>query len=237
VIVTPTHQGGLSANRLLAGLPRGVRERLQSTIKIVPLKLKEVLHRPGETIREVFFPGGGFCSIVTVLGDGAMVEVATIGREGMVGIPGALGNTASPTLTMVQGESELCYRLPVHAFQAELDRREVFADLMLRYSEAHMGTVMQATACNAVHSVEQRLARWLLLASDRMEASSFPLTQDFVAMMLGASRPTVTIVAGTLQKAGLLTYHRGQVTILNREQLELVSCECYRRIVELLGRV
>src|SRR6185436_13582130 len=106
-----------------------------------------------------------------------------------------------------------------------------------RFSQALVGFIMQSTACNAMHSVEQRLARWLLMAQDRMGRDDFPLTQEFVAMMLGASRPTVTVVAGTLQKAGLITYHRGRVTIVDREKLESASCECYRTATELLRAV
>ena len=107
----------------------------------------------------------------------------------------------------------------------------------MHWAQALFGFVAQSTACNAVHSVEQRLARWLLMARDRMERDSFPLTQEFAAMMLGATRPTVTVVAGTLQKAGLITYHRGQVTIVNRKKLEAASCECYRTATALLAAV
>jgi CRP-like cAMP-binding protein len=106
-----------------------------------------------------------------------------------------------------------------------------------RYGQALLGCVMQSTACNAVHSVEQRLARWLLMAQDRVGADEFPLTQEFVAMMLGTARPTVTVVAGTLQRAGLITYHRGRVSVLDREKLESASCECYRVGAELLRAV
>jgi len=138
---------------------------------------------------------------------------------------------------MVQGESEICYRMKADAFRREMDRRGVFYQLLTHYAQALVGFIMQSTACNAVHSVEQRLARWLLMARDRMASDDFPLTQEFLAMMLGASRPTVTIVAGTLQKAGLITYHRGHVTILNREKLESASCECYRTTTDLLKNV
>jgi CRP-like cAMP-binding protein len=122
-------------------------------------------------------------------------------------------------------------------FRREMDRRDAFYHLLTRYAQALVGFIMQSTACNAVHSVEQRLARWLLMAHDRVERNDFPLTQEFVAMMLGASRPTVTIVAGTLQKAGLITYQRGQVTIVDRDKLESASCECYRTTTELLKKV
>src|SRR5438128_10763651 len=127
--------------------------------------------------------------------------------------------------------------MTANAFHQEMDRDGPFHGLMNRYLEALVGVVMQSTACNAVHSVEQRLARWLLLAHDRVGRDEFPLTQEFVAMMLGATRPTVTLVAGTLQRAGLITYHRGQLTIIDREKLESASCECYRATTDLLRAV
>jgi CRP-like cAMP-binding protein len=123
------------------------------------------------------------------------------------------------------------------AFRAEMDRRGALSELVTRYASALVGFIMQSTACNAVHSVEQRLARWLLTAQDRMGSDDFPLTHDFIAMMLGATRPTVTVVAGTLQKAGLITYHRGHVTILDRERLEAASCECYQAATDLMKSV
>src|SRR5882672_10518605 len=224
-------------NLLLAALPNGDRERLVPTLDVVPLKLKDLLHKPGEHIEYVYFPGGGFLSIVTVLEDGSMVEVATIGREGAIGVMAVLDGTPVSSASMVQGESDACYRMTADAFRREMDRRDAFYELMTRYSQALVGFIMQSTACNAVHSVEQRLARWLLMAQDRMGTDEFPLTQEFVAMMLGATRPTVTIVAGTLQRAGLITYHRGHVTILDREKLESASCECYRATTDLLKRV
>ena len=127
--------------------------------------------------------------------------------------------------------------MPVEFFRQEMDRRGTFYELLTRYTNALLGLIMQSTACNAVHTVEQRLARWLLMAHDRVAADEFPLTQEFVAMMLGVARPTVTIVAGTLQKAGLITYQRGTVTIVDREKLEAASCECYRTVTNLLNNV
>ena len=224
-------------NLLLLSLPHADRERIVHMLDVMPLPLKRMLHKPGEHIDYVYFPGGGFCSIVTVLEDGSMVEVATVGREGMVGGLAVLDHTAVSSATMVQGEIDLCYRMTAKAFRHEMDRRGPFYNLMTRYAQAFMGFVMQSTACNAAHSVEQRLARWLLTAQDRMDADEFPLTQEFVAMMLGASRTTVTAVAGTLQKAGLITYHRGRVSILKRAKLEAASCECYRTTTNLLKSV
>jgi CRP-like cAMP-binding protein len=224
-------------NHLLAALPRNDYERIAPSLEVTPLKLKQILHKAGESVEDVYFPGGGFVSMVTVLENGGMVEVATIGREGMAGLPAALNSDPSPVETFVQGESALCWRMPMSVFRREIDRRGSFHELVSRYNYALFAVIMQSTACNAVHSVEQRLARWLLTAQDRMEAKEFPLTQEFLAMMLGASRPMVTIVAGTLQKAGLITYHRGHLTIVDREKLEAASCECYRASADLLERV
>jgi CRP-like cAMP-binding protein len=223
------------SNYLLAALPPDDYARIARAIEIVPLnKLRVIIHKPGEPVAHVYFPGGGFCSVLTVLQDGGMVEVATIGREGAVGVLSALDGGPSPACGMVQAEMDTCYRMTAEAFRREMSRRGAFSELLTHYTQALVGFIMQGTACNAVHTVEQRLARWLLLASDRVESDDFPLTQEFAAMMLGASRPTVTVVAGTLQKAGLITYHRGQVTVLDRKRLEAASCECYRTATDLL---
>jgi CRP-like cAMP-binding protein len=224
-------------NQLLAALPKSDRGRLLPSFEIVPLKLKDFIIKPGQQSDYVHFPGGGFCSMVTVLEDGRMVEVATIGREGFVGVSATGDGVSSSGAVLVQGETDRCYRMAAASFQREMDRRGPFYELLTRYRHALMGTVMQSTACNAVHWVEQRLARWLLMAHDRMDSTEFPLTQEFVAMMLGATRPTVTVVAGTLQKAGLITYHRGRVRILDREKLEAASCECYRVATNILNSV
>jgi CRP-like cAMP-binding protein len=224
-------------NRLLAALPAADYARILPSLTVVPLKLKEILHKPGDPIRDVYFPGAGFCSMLTVLEDGSMVEIATVGREGMVGVSAILDGMPVTSAAMVQGASDTCYRMNVDAFRREVDRRGAFHELMAHYAQALFGFVAQSTACNAIHSVEQRLARWLLMAQDRMESDEFPLTQEFVAIMLGASRPTVTVVAGTLQKAGLIKYRHGRVTIVDREDLEAASCECYRAATDLLKGV
>jgi CRP-like cAMP-binding protein len=221
----------------LAALPSEVFDRIAPSLDVVPLTLKQFVHKPGDRIRDVYFPGGGFISIVTVLTDGTMVEVATVGREGLLGASAIVNGAPSPSAAMVQAETDTCYRMPADVFREEIDRRNSFHDLMARYGQALTGVIMQSTACNALHSVEQRLARWLLLAHDRIGKNEFPLTQEFMAMMLGASRPSVTVVAGTLQKAGLITYHRGHLTIVNREKLESASCECYQTTTDLLRNV
>jgi CRP-like cAMP-binding protein len=224
-------------NRLLAALPEEIYARLALSLETIQLPLKQFLYKPGESVGYVYCPGGGFCSIVTVLADGGMVEVATIGREGMLGLSTVSGGRRGASAAMVQAETSLCYRLPMAAFRREMDLRGPFYELLTAYAQALTGVIMQSTACNAVHSVEQRLARWLLMAHDRVGRDEFPLTQEFVAMMLGATRPTVTIVAGTLQRAGLITYHRGHLTIVDRKALESASCECYRTATDLLTEV
>lgn len=222
-------------NRLLASLPPAESERL--AIDVVPLRLKELLHKPGEPVDYVYFPGGGFCSVVTVLEDGRMVEVATIGREGAIGSLALTKRYSPASATMVQGETDTCYRINAAVFSKEMDRRGTFYELMTAYAQALVGFIMQSTACNAVHPLEQRLARWILMAHDRMSADTFPLTQEFVAMMLGAARPTVSVIAGTLQSAGLIKYQRGLVTVVDRERLEAASCECYRVTTAMLRAV
>jgi CRP-like cAMP-binding protein len=225
-------------NLLLSALPADEYGQLLHGLEAVSVSLKQFLHKAGEPIEHVYFPGGGFVSDLTVLQDGTMVEVATIGREGMVGVGAVLdGGPVSTSASMVQAEMETCYRMPANGFRRTMEQRGVFYDLVTQYTHALVAVVRQSTACNAVHTVEQRLARWLLLAQDRVGIREFPLTQEFVAMMLGASRPTVTLVAGTLQKAGLITYRRGQVTIVDREALENASCECYRATTDLLRNV
>jgi CRP-like cAMP-binding protein len=227
-----------SQNFLLAKLPPADFKRIRRSLVTLPLVLKSVVHKRGEPIEDVYFPASGFCSILTVLDDGSMVEVATVGREGMVGVSVILDTRQLATsISMVQASAEVCYRMSVGAFRREFDRRGSFYKLLSRYAVAHLGFVMQSTACNAKHSVEQRLARWLLLAHDRVGRDEFPLTQEFLAMMLGASRPTVTAIAGSLHRAGLVSYHRGVLRIENRAKLEQASCECYRITTNLFDNV
>ena len=225
-------------NLLLAALPEKDLQRVMPQLEIIPLKLKELLHKPGERIDYVYFPGVGFCSIVTVLEDGSMVEAAAVGREGLVGLTAAASTETPPSIaSMAQSDITICYRMKAENFRREIQRCGPFNAIVTRYSQALMGCVMQSAACNASHSIEQRLARWLLSAQDRVDADEFLLTQEFIAMMLGASRSTVSEVAGELQKAGYITYHRGRVTILDRTALEAAACECYRTSMNLLKAV
>jgi CRP-like cAMP-binding protein len=225
-----------SRNLLLNALPPHDYDGMRHKLEIITLAPKQVLHNPGEPSEYVYFPRGGFLSIAIVLKNGAMVEVATVGREGMA-VPSPKGPgraAATNTLVVVQGFSESCYRMSSDDFQHEVGRRPSFMELVTRYDDAFLGVVMQTTGCNAAHTVEQRLAKWLLLAEDRMEAAEFSLTQEFVAMMLGATRQTVTVVAGAIQRKGFITYHRGRVKIVDRAGLEGASCECYKVSARLL---
>jgi CRP-like cAMP-binding protein len=234
---SPAAAESLSANRLLSSLPLEDYRRIQPALEALPLELKRILYKPGDVVDYVYFPGGGFVSVVTVLANGGMVEVATIGNEGIVGVSAIAAGYREPTLTMVQMETDACHRMPAAAFRREIDRHGALHDIVSRFAQTLIGVTMQSTACNATHRIEQRLARWLLTAHDRVGTDQFPLTQEFLAMMLGAARPTVTIVAGTLARAGLITYRRGLISILNREQLEEASCECYRVTADLLDRI
>jgi CRP-like cAMP-binding protein len=213
-----------------------VYARVERELTTVPVALRQLLQEADAIVERVYFPVEGFCSILTLLRDGQMIEVATIGREGASGALGALEGVTTPTATMVQGKMDACLAMPAEAFRREMDLRGPFHGLLTHYTHTLVSIAMQSTACNAVHSIEQRLARWLLAAANHMESDEFDLTQEFAAMMLGASRQTVTLAAGVLQKAGALRYRRGRVTIIDRATLEELSCECYGTIVNLLRR-
>lgn len=225
-------------NVLLRHLPEADYRRVCRSLHRVDMSLRAVLQHPSSPITDVFFPGGGFCSILTVLRDDSMVEVATVGREGMIGMAALFGRRElSQSLTMVQGASDACYRMPIDAFHRELNRHGAFYGVLTHYAWAHLGFLMQSTACNTKHSARQRFARWLLLAHDRIGTNEFPLTQEFAALMLGVSRPMVSMVASVLQRGGLIAYRRGFVEILNRARLEEASCECYEATTTMLARV
>jgi len=224
-------------NLLLSSLPLEDQQRIFPLLEVTSLAVKDLLHKPGERIEHIYFPGDGFCSIVTVFEDGGMVEVASVGREGIIGVTCEAGWLPLSSAAMVHANTDVCYRMTIAAFRREMDRRGAFHGVVTRYTQALMGVIMQSTACNAAHSIEQRLARWLLLARDRLGADQFPITQEFVAMMLGASRSTVTVVAGMLQKSGLITYRRGRLAIIDSRKLEETSCECYRTSTNLLRAV
>jgi CRP-like cAMP-binding protein len=216
-------------NKLLACLPREDYERLRPHLTTVLLKPKQVLHPANEPIRHVFFLNDGVASITTVMKNRAMVEIATVGDEGFVGINAVFGAEmlCGETMLQVPVANATAEMLSIEIFKRELGRPGPFQDGLQRYSQGLLMLMMQATGCMALHSVPARCCRWLLMVHDRVRTDEFRLSHEFLAMMLGATRPTVTTVAGTLQKAGLIKYTHGRITIVNRQKLEAGSCECY----------
>jgi CRP-like cAMP-binding protein len=217
-------------NRLLQLLPNGERKRLEARTKRIPIKPHDMLHPPGQTMRSVYFPLWGVVSLMTPLQDGSAVETATIGNEGMVGIHaflggGVLGN--SQAMGQVPGEA---LQMDADHFRAEVDEGGKLREIMFAYSQALFAQISQGVACNGVHSIQDRCARWLLESHDRAGSDQFMLTQEFLADMLGVRRPSVTVAARTLQSAGVIHYERGRITVLDRPGLEEASCECYQAI-------
>jgi CRP-like cAMP-binding protein len=223
-------------NRLLAALPRPDFDRLTARMDDVSFATRDMAYRANGPIPHVYFPRSGMLSMVIVLEGGKTSEVGVIGNEGMAGTPVFLGADRSPTQVFCQIPCE-ARRMPVAAFREEVGRDGPFRDLVQRYTQALFNLVSQSTACNHHHSVDSRCARWLLICHDRVGADEFPLTQEFMAMMLGVHRPSVTLTARTLQKAGLVRYTRGRVTVLDRKGLEAVACECYRVVRAELDRL
>jgi len=223
-------------NRLLAALPRKEYDRLSPELDPVPLGLKQVLYEADTPITHVYFPLNAVASLVIEMRDGLGVEVGTIGNEGMVGTPAFLGADKGPTKAFAQvpGDS---LRMRVGVFKAEMRKGGPLHGLVQRYTQALMNQISQSVACNHLHSVEERMCRWLLMTHDRVGGDEFPLTQEFLAQMLVVRRPTVTVVAGILQKSGLISYQRGRITILDREGLEAGSCECYAAVKKEFDRL
>jgi CRP-like cAMP-binding protein len=223
-------------NRLLAALPAEVYDQLVPSLELVSLTLKQMLYQPNSAIPYVYFPLNAVASLVTVMQDGQSVEVATIGNEGVVGVPVFLGaeTISGEAFTQIPGEA---MRMRAEVFRDEAIRTGPLQDLMLRYTQTLFTQIAQSVACNRLHSIEQRCARWLLMSQDRVRADQFPLTQEFISQMLGVRRAGVSEVASQLQKIGLIQYNRGIITILNRQGLEEVSCECYAVIKQEYNRL
>ncbi|HVC97452.1 MAG TPA: Crp/Fnr family transcriptional regulator [Pirellulales bacterium] len=226
----------LGQNRLLASLPRNEYRRLHPHLERVSLPLRDILYEANGPIPHVFFPLNGVVSLVIVMEGGFSLEVGTIGNEGMVGTPVFLGSDSSPTraISQVPGEA---LRMETKVFEEEMKRGGPLYGLVQRYTQAMINQISQSTVCNHRHSVEKRMCRWLLMSHDRVGIDEFLLTQEFLAQMLGVRRPTVTAVAGILQKAGLISYHRGRLTVLDRKGLEGASCECYEVVAKELDRL
>jgi CRP-like cAMP-binding protein len=214
-------------NKLLATLPAADYQRLQSHLTFTPLTVKQVLHKEGQPIRDIYFPSRGACSLTKTMQDGQTAEVATIGSEGVIGAGVFFGDDLSAGDTFVQGSGCSAYRLSTSDFMAEMDRRGPFFNVIIRYTQALLNQVMQTTVCNGLHSAEQRCCRWLLMTRDRMGTNDLKLTHEFLSIMLGVRRPTVTLVVHQLQQAGLVDTGRSYLRIVNLAGLEAKSCECY----------
>jgi CRP-like cAMP-binding protein len=214
-------------NRLLAALPQEEYERLLPKLEPVTLSLRQILYEPGEPIKYVYFPNNAVGSLLNLMQDGQTIEAATVGKEGMIGVPLLLGTNqiALQALIQIPGNG---LRMKADVFQTEVYWGCPLHTLLLRYTQALMSQISQTAACNCLHKVERRFCRWLLMTQDRVDSNSFPLTHEFLSYMLGVRRSSVSEVAATFQSSGLINYHHGQMTIRDRQGLEASSCECYQ---------
>jgi CRP-like cAMP-binding protein len=224
-----TNKPNKHSNQLLNLLSRKEASALEPHLQRKNLPSQMVLYEPGKRIQQVYFVTHGVVSLVKKLDSGETIEIATVGPEGMIGAVLALGSDTTDNRAIVQvpGES---LSMKASTFKRVLKRTPKLHQLLLRYVLALLNQVAQSAACNRVHSVDERCARWLLMTHDRVKEDTFLLTQDFLAQMLGVHRPTVSVAASTLQKAGLIRYVRGTITITDRKGLEKASCGCYRSI-------
>ncbi len=213
-------------NRLLSLLSDDDYGRLRPHLSHIAFDYKKSLYEASRPIDHVYFPIDGVASLVITTVEGASAEVGTIGNEGLVGLPICLGDRDAPSSVYVQVPGT-ALAMNARLFRGELERNPALNLIMLRYAHAFFNQVAQSAACAHLHRVEQRCCRWLLMTRDRMPSGDFLLTQEFLGMMLGVRRTTVTDVMGSLQKAGLIRYRRGHVTILNQEALHRRTCECY----------
>lgn len=221
--------GERGGNRLLVAMSNDDFARLAPHLEQVSLMQHQVLQEPGEAVRRAYFMHEGFASLLTVFDDGLSVETATVGPEGVVGLPLLVHPKAAPSRVIVQapGRAATIAMEPLrHAIGDSATLRRLFEC----YVHSFLVQLLQTVACNAVHSTEERMAKWLLMSSERTNGDAIPLTHEFLAEMLGVGRPTVSLVARTLQNAGLIDYRRGLITIVDRAGLEEVSCSCYGTI-------
>ncbi|HXI24715.1 MAG TPA: Crp/Fnr family transcriptional regulator [Pyrinomonadaceae bacterium] len=213
-------------NRLLAALPKDEYQRLLPKLELFPLVFGEVIYEPGDLIRDVYFPTSGIISLLAAVEDRATLEVGIVGREGMVGLPAFMGVRTSGNRAVVQGAGE-AMKMKSTAFRNECENGSSFPRLLLRYTHSRLTQIAQGAACNRFHPIDARLARWLLMTSDRMGTDEFRLTQEFLSNMLGVRREGVNKAAGELQEHNLISYSRGNLLILDRVRLKAIACHCY----------
>ena len=234
----PAHRP--SQNHLLAALPADEFEPLAAHLKLVPLRLGDMLYEPGGQLQHAYFPTTAIVSLQYLMESGASAESANVGNEGVVGIALFMGG-GTPSSSAVARTAGHAYRLPRRVLQQEFDRGGSMQNLMLRYTQALITQMVLTAACNRYHSVEKQLCRWLLSTLDRGPARKLAMTQELVACMLGVRRESVTEAAGKLKRAGLISYRRGHITVTDRGGLETHACECYAvakaEMSRLLGEV
>ncbi|MDJ0746027.1 MAG: Crp/Fnr family transcriptional regulator [Xenococcaceae cyanobacterium MO_167.B27] len=230
----------LSSNQILSALPNSVYQRLKPHLELISLIPGQVLHKSGETIKEVYFPHQALISLVLIMSDKSTTEIGLVGNEGMVGLTAILGGDSTTSLSMVQ-IAGTAMKLPSNILNEEFHRGEELQQLLLLYTQAQLSQISHIAACQSQHIIEQRFARWLLLVRDCTGRDSLPLTQKLIALMLGVRRASITEAAISLQQAGIINYSRGQILIVNPKKLEQIACECYGNIkseyTRLLGSI
>ncbi len=219
------------SNQLLGALQAESRARVDPHLEPVDLKLGAVVCDAGGLLKHAYFPQGSVLSLLTVLENGSAIETANIGREGAFGLFAAMYSRVSFNRCIVQLEGRMV-RCPIELLQSEFKNSEHVRDLFVSYSETLLSQVQQTVACNAMHTTEERMCRWLLMMHDRAEGESLTYTHEFLAHILGANRKSVTLAAQSMQSAGLISYRRGTIQVLDRQGLEQASCECYAIVKE-----
>jgi CRP-like cAMP-binding protein len=216
----------LQSNQLLSALTPASRARIAPHLKPVKYKLGAIVCEAGGLLKHAYFPEGAVLSLLTVLENGSAIETANIGREGAFGLFAAMYSRVSFNRCLVQLEGDMV-RCPIEYLHAEFNASDHVRDLLVSYSETLLSQIQQTVACNAMHSTEERMCRWLLMMHDRAQGKALPYTHEFLSHMLGANRKSVTLAAQSLQAAGLISYRRGNILVLDRRGLEQAACECY----------
>jgi len=214
------------SNQLLGALEPACLKRIDPHLQPVTFKLGAVVCEAGGSLKHAYFPKGSVLSLLTVLENGSAIETANIGREGAFGLFAAMYSRVSFNRCLVQLEGDMV-RCPIALLQSEFKNSEHVRNLFVSYSETQLSQVQQTVACNAMHTTEERMCRWLLMMHDRAQGEALPYTHEFLSHMLGANRKSVTLAAQSMQTAGLISYRRGKIQVLDRSGLEKASCECY----------
>jgi CRP-like cAMP-binding protein len=218
--------GNIISNKILLNLSREEFDQVFSKLELVRLKLHQIIYEAGETIKSGYFVNDGLISVLAVQPDGKSVEIGLIGSEGFAGLPLLVGYSSSPTRLITQGDGT-AYRCDAETLRQLIQQLPRLEQELHRFGQRLAMQTAQIAACNRLHEVDERLARWILMSHDRILSDHLPLTQEFLAQMLGSRRASVTVAAGILQKAGLISYTRGAVKILDRKKLEEAACDCY----------